>query len=903
MSSRASRPIQVLIVGSVLFSFISYWRTAAIVLSDMASTAYYIGGIVEQSIGAVTPWFIIAVMFFSFAVSRVYLESCALFVRGGVYRIVKQALGGTFAKLTVSALMFDYILTGPISSVTAGQYLIGLLLETLTFINPEWKIDDAATRLMVTRWSAVLIAIGITLYFLRQNLIGLHESSEKALKIMIATAVMGVIMLIWCGITLGVRGIKPLPSKPDLSPKVELKVVKNEAGEEVWVKRPDGSFEPVIDPQTGQPVPKINHHTGKQEDPLGFIARWFPDTANAIREETRTPGSWLSILCLAGLMIAFGHSLLAMSGMETMAQVYREVESPKMKNFRRAAIIVFLYCLILTGGISYMAVQIIPDEVRMKTYSENLISGLAMNMVGPTWAKLMLNAFVVIIGALILSGAVNTSIIGANGVLNRVAEDGVIPTWFQKPHPRFGSTYRLLWVIVGLQIFTIIVSQGDVLILGEAYAFGVVWSFAFKSFSMVILRYTDKTPREYKVPFNLRLGKLEIPFGLIGIFLVLGLTAIANVLTKEVATISGIIFTAGFMTMFTVTEYLNERAKRAHQKSGEHLEQFTQQTAEALTPEALTIEKPYRKLVAIRSPHNLHMLEKALEETDPDTTEVIVMTAKQMPAGQNMLLQDIDPYDQKLMTAVVQKAEKAGKHVIPLIVPTNNPLYAICTTARELGAQELVMGASNKYTAEEQLDQIALYWMSLDPAVVKPMTIRILGRNWDTHIDLGGGERIPTLRERKAKTVSELRAAGIGVDRVLMLHDGTQEAADLFEGVLTMLAEEVQLGLAVLPNGAPESSHQEDVDRAEQLEREIKVHKLKSKHVDEILDLVRDEHYDLLIVNRPADLPPDEQFTLGVSLSTEAPCRICIISPPVIPREVEEEQPPPAHVKDGGQHG
>src|SRR5689334_16448432 len=122
--SRLRTAARVLIVSSVMFSFISYWKTAAVVLCDIASSAYYIGGIVEQSIGPAAPWFILAVMLFSYAVRSVYIESCALFVRGGVYRIVKEALGGTMGKVAVSALMFDYILTGPISGVTAGQYLI-----------------------------------------------------------------------------------------------------------------------------------------------------------------------------------------------------------------------------------------------------------------------------------------------------------------------------------------------------------------------------------------------------------------------------------------------------------------------------------------------------------------------------------------------------------------------------------------------------------------------------------------------------------------------------------------------------------------------------------------------------------------------------------------------------------
>src|SRR5437763_40404 len=127
-----ARAAQVIVVSSVMFTFISSGRTAAVVLCDLASTAYYIGGIVEQSIGPAAPWFILAVMVFSYAVRSVYIESCALFVRGGVYRVVREALGKFMARLAVSALMFDYILTGPISGATAGQYILGLLLEVVT---------------------------------------------------------------------------------------------------------------------------------------------------------------------------------------------------------------------------------------------------------------------------------------------------------------------------------------------------------------------------------------------------------------------------------------------------------------------------------------------------------------------------------------------------------------------------------------------------------------------------------------------------------------------------------------------------------------------------------------------------------------------------------------------------
>jgi hypothetical protein len=175
MHRRLGRAAQVIIVSSVMFSFISYWRTAAVVLCDLASTAYYIGGIVETAIGPAAPWFILAVMLFSYAVRSVYLESCSLFVRGGVYKVVKEAMGGFLAKLSVSALMFDYILTGPISGVSAGQYIMGLLFASLKeFFNVEITQNET---IFWTNWGSVLLAVLVTLYFFRQNLLGIHESS------------------------------------------------------------------------------------------------------------------------------------------------------------------------------------------------------------------------------------------------------------------------------------------------------------------------------------------------------------------------------------------------------------------------------------------------------------------------------------------------------------------------------------------------------------------------------------------------------------------------------------------------------------------------------------------------------------------------------------------------------
>src|SRR5437764_8071846 len=86
--------VRIVVASSVMLTFITWWRAAAIVLNDLGSSAFYAGSISEQAIGKAAPWFIVGVMLFSFAVRAVYVESCSMFVRGGVYRIVKEALGG-----------------------------------------------------------------------------------------------------------------------------------------------------------------------------------------------------------------------------------------------------------------------------------------------------------------------------------------------------------------------------------------------------------------------------------------------------------------------------------------------------------------------------------------------------------------------------------------------------------------------------------------------------------------------------------------------------------------------------------------------------------------------------------------------------------------------------------------
>jgi amino acid transporter len=660
---------KVVVATTVALSFISFWRGASIVLSDLASSAFYAGGIAEQAIGKAAPWFVLGVMMFGFAIRSVYMESCSMFVRGGVYVVARDSMGPVVARLSVSALVFDYVLTGPISVVSAGQYLAALINEIAELIHQHYRVNPD--------YFSAVFGVVVTVYFWWENTKGIHESSGKALRIMQITTVMLVVFLIWCPLTILLK--------------------------DRW-----GNIPPA-------PVPSNLHFS---EDAMG----WLKNTI------------YIQIPMIA-FIVAFGHSLLSMSGFATLAQVYREIAYPKLKNLNITGNIVCWYALVCTGVLTLFAGMIIPDAERMQ-YVNNLLGGLAMSLSGPYLLRLGFHMFVVVVGTLILSGAVNTSMIGANGVLNRVAEDDVLLDFFRKPHKRFGTTYRIINMVTIFQLATIIGSKGNVYTLSEAYAFGVVWSFFMKSLGVLVLRF-QRRDQEYKFPLNLHYKGFDIPIGLGITTLILGMTAIANLFTKELATIYGIGFTLVFFVLFTISERINLRKRKHETKS---LEEFNLDHQAQVSSTSLH-SRSGSVLVAVRDYRQMDHLKKVLQKTNLRRHDIVVMTVRPISTGaaEYDLSDDqiFSTYEKELFSHVVELAEKEGKPVELLVVPAVNPFDAMVQTATNLKASRLVTGVSARMSSEELARLIGLAWEN-SPEPRHPFSLEVIRPDRpSTYVNLG----------------------------------------------------------------------------------------------------------------------------------------------------------------------
>jgi amino acid transporter len=499
-------------------------------------------------------------------------------------------------------------------------------------------------------------AIVVTLYFWWQNTKGVAESSEKALHIMKLVTVMVVLLISWCVYTVIVRHstLPPLPHPRNLR----------------------------LGPSA-----------------LGWLAH----------------SSLPHMFGIIAIFIALGHSVLAMSGEESLAQVYREIESPKLPNLKKAGLVIFVYSLVFTSLVSFFAVMIIPDDVR-QGFLENLIGGLAMNLQGPLFVRLIFHAFVVVVGTLILAGAVNTAIVGSNGVLNRVSEDGVLSTWFRQPHKRFGTSYRIINIVVALQVITIIISRGDVTFLANLYAFGVIWSFAMNGLAVLVLRYTSPGHRDFQVPLNFTFRGVQVPVGLGLITLTLFLIAVVNLFTKPIATMAGGAFSILLYIVFTISERRGKHGGAAHVE----MDQFNLELEGELTLEAVGA-RPGNILVPVSNHYALYHLGNVLDRIKPGRRDVVVLHVRLLrrsASGENELDADqlFGSIEQHLFSQALSMAEKRGKSIRLAVVAANDLWDGILRAATSLQSSTIVAGRSAKESNEEQARQIGEAWEKLgDP--------------------------------------------------------------------------------------------------------------------------------------------------------------------------------------------
>ena len=599
---------RVIVATTAMLTFISFWRAAAIVLNDLASSAYYAGGESESFIGKSAPWFILGVMLFSYCVRAVYVESCSMFVRGGVYRVVKEALGGTLAKFSVSALMFDYVLTGPISGVSAGQYLAGLLNELFAYFHIGIALSENST--------AAFFAVLVTLFFWWENIKGVHESSDKALKIMQVTTVMVVVLIVWCVYTIWIRGAQ-LPPFPT---PANIQLDKRSLG---WLY-------------------------GHQ------IVRMIP---------------------MIAVFVCIGHSVLAMSGEESLAQVNREIEAPKLPNLKKAGLIIFFYLqpafhftriVFRRHDHSGRRARQVSGEFDWRPVHE------PRGPVSPATACLPC-----VCGRRGNADPGGRREHGHRGIERRAQSrfrrrraGGLVPAAAPQirhiqPHhqhrrllpdrddhcqPRRRDLPRQS---VCVRCYLELYDARDCRARDPVYA--------------------SRRSRIPRASGTFICSGREIPLGLALITVILFLIAVVNLFTKPSATIAGLIFSLIMFGVFTVSEKITHRNRGA---AHVEMDQFNVAAQEELTRQSVGV-RAGSVLVPVSNYHALYHLQAVLDRVRTERRDVVVMHVRLLrraASGSSELEaeQVFGSVEQFLFTKALSIAEKRGKPIRLAVVSAND---------------------------------------------------------------------------------------------------------------------------------------------------------------------------------------------------------------------------------------
>jgi hypothetical protein len=235
-----------------------------------------------------------------------------------------------------------------------------------------------------------------------------------------------------------------------------------------------------------------------------------------------------------------------------------------------------------------------------------------------------------------------------------------------------------------------------------------------KALSVLVLRYKQPAGREWKVPLNFHIRGVEVPLGLGLITIALFGLAIINVLTKKVATISGVSFTIAFFIVFELSDIYNRKRRAGH---GQELEKFVLDTRADISVDSCGV-RPGNILVAVRNPNRLQHLQRVLTKTDTRKMDIVVLSVRRV-TGAGSGEHPLDPGqlfaddETNVFTHVVTLAEKAGKHVELMVVPGLDPYEAVVQTAARIKSSRIVMGLSPKLTPSEQGAEVGRFWEKL----------------------------------------------------------------------------------------------------------------------------------------------------------------------------------------------
>jgi magnesium transporter len=430
-------------------------------------------------------------------------------------------------------------------------------------------------------------------------------------------------------------------------------------------------------------------------------------TLIAVSDFMVIPG-WPSFDAVLAILIGFGLTLPVIGGNEVLARGAHELPPPRVQALRRTSLLTVLFAGWVTTLGTFLVVLLVPAS-EQSVWANAPLVGLVEHLAAPPAARVLM-AIALAGAALLLLGTTARAAVGdAEQMLHRSSIDGMLPGGLAALHTRFGTPTRAIDFAVVAMTFAVLGSGGRVAWLSRAYAITIAVMLVLTVAALVQLRRTRRGPTPFKAPGNVTFGGWEIPVGLLTSGAIVAASAAAMILTGDLPSIAAGTLITALSLWFTV---VGRRAPEVDVTPDEST--FDLLLSAELSPEQVE-SRPGNVLVPVRNPHLLAHVVAALQ-TSRDR-DVVVMTARilDIDVGEEAVSKTTPtPYERRLLSDVVTLAERVGRPVRLLIVPTRNVVDAIVSTAVRLRSSDVFVGESSTLSAADQARLLGEAWERTD---------------------------------------------------------------------------------------------------------------------------------------------------------------------------------------------
>jgi len=408
--------------------------------------------------------------------------------------------------------------------------------------------------------------------------------------------------------------------------------------------------------------------------------------------------------CLVGFALA----VPLIGGGDSLIRGAHELPPPRVRALRRVGLIKVIFIVLAATVGTFLFVLLVPASEQTLWVNAPL-AGLAQHLNGPRSLRELMAIGIAAAAAMLLVPAIHAALADAEQTLHRFSADGTLPSGLGTLHARFGTPARAIDLTVIAMILVVLGSGGRVSWLARSYAIAIALMLVLTIAALLRLRRTSQGPPPFRAPGNVRFGSREIPLGLQLSAAVLVVSGVVMILSGDIASIASGLLITGLSVWFASGKPEQIPVESVPDDGG-----FDLLLAAELSPHQIEV-RPGNVLVPVRNPHLLSHVVAALQA--PGDRDVVVMTARLLgsdvseeAAGQATPT----PYERRLLSDVVALAERIGRPVRLLIVPTRNVLDGIVSTVLRLRSSDVYVGESTTLSAEDQARLLGDAWEHAD---------------------------------------------------------------------------------------------------------------------------------------------------------------------------------------------